>query len=228
MDQLVADIRAARSSLAAAGPPRERTPGDFERVSLPAADADVLTSVLRSEQVHSVAEIGLAYGASALAVAEALATQSGSITHVIIDPFQDQFDNVGIELLADVGWDEKCDFLPEESQFALPRLVIEDTAVDAAFVDGSHHFHNVFVDLYFLQRLVSPGGLVVLDDCQWPSVATAADYFVSNLGWREADLPSSTRLTAFRLPDPPAHPRFDQFEPFGAGRPGYRPAGAPP
>jgi hypothetical protein len=55
---------------------------------------------------------------------------------------------------------------------------------DAAFVDGSHHFHNVFVDLRFLWGLVRPGGLIILDDCQWPSVATAVRYFELNIGRR--------------------------------------------
>ena len=57
-------------------------------------------------------------------------------------------------------------------------------SADAAFVDGSHVFHNIFVDLYYLQMIVRPGGLVVLDDYWWPGVATAARYFETNLGWR--------------------------------------------
>jgi hypothetical protein len=37
----------------------------------------------------------------------------------------------------------------------------------AAFVDGGHMFHNVFVGLFYLQTIVRPGGLVVLDDYWW-------------------------------------------------------------
>jgi len=40
---------------------------------------------------------------------------------------------------------------------------------DAAFVDGGHVFHNVFVDLFYLRELVRPNGLVILDDCNYPS-----------------------------------------------------------
>lgn len=29
---------------------------------------------------------------------------------------------------------------------------------DAAFVDGSHVFHEVFLDLYYLRKVVKPGG----------------------------------------------------------------------
>ena len=64
---------------------------------------------------------------------------------------------------------------------------------DAAFVDGSHVFHNVFVDLYYLQMIVRPGGLIVLDDYWWPGVATAARYFETNLGWRPHALRTARR-----------------------------------
>lgn len=101
------------------------------------------------------------------------------------------------------------------SQLVLPRLVAEDFSADAAFVDGSHVFHNVFVDLYFLRDLVRPGGLIVLDDCHWPSVATAVHYFEINTGWRREPISPSTRLQAFRLPLGRVEPSFDEFKPFG-------------
>jgi predicted O-methyltransferase YrrM len=96
----------------------------------------------------------------------------------------------------------------------------EGLVADAAFVDGSHIFHNVFVDLVLLRSLVRPGGLVVLDDCDLPSVATALSYFERNTGWVREAIPSDTRLRAYRLPDPPVEPSFDDFKPFGlpAGR----------
>ena len=83
---------------------------------------------------------------------------------------------------------------------------------DAAFVDGSHRFHEVFVDLYFLRKLVRPGGLVVLDDVEWPSVASALAYFDLNLGWQSVDLGS--RLAGGRLPDELVEPAFTDFRPF--------------
>ena len=84
----------------------------------------------------------------------------------------------------------------------------------AAFVDGSHTFHHVFVDLYFLRELVRPGGLIVLDDCQWPSVATSVRYFEVNTGWQSQAISDPTRLRAFRLPDPRTEPAFEDFRAF--------------
>jgi hypothetical protein len=97
-------------------------------------------------------------------------------------------------------------------------MLTDGLRADAAFVDGSHIFHNVFVDLYFLRELVRPGGLIVLDDCQWPSVATAVRYYELNTGWRDQPIgDTATRLRAFRLPDPRVEPSFENFKPFGAG-----------
>jgi predicted O-methyltransferase YrrM len=212
----VGQIRAARRRLAADGPPRVRSGGDFERVCLPAADGDVLRDLLLAEKPGTVIEIGLAYGSSALAIAEALAAAgSGQARHVILDAYQKQFHGCGWAAIAEAGAAGLCCLVEERSQVALPRLLGEGLVADAAFVDGSHIFHNVFVDLFYLRELVRPGGLVILDDCRYPSVATAVRYFEVNTGWRPELIAQPTRLRAFRLPEPRTEPSFESFRPFG-------------
>lgn len=214
--ELVARVQRIRRKLAGAGADDERTDGDFDRVSLPGDDADVLRDVLLGENARVVIEIGLAYGTSALAIAEALVSEgTGRADHVIIDAFQDQFHDVGWNAIVAAGLEDVCSLLRERSQLALPRLVADGFVADAAFVDGSHIFHNMFVDLFFLRDLVRPGGLVVLDDCQWPSVSTAVRYFEINTGWQPEPIDRHTRLRAYRLPNPRAEPSFEDFEPFG-------------
>jgi hypothetical protein len=116
------------------------------------------------------------------------------------------------------------------SSIALPHLVAEGLVADAAFVDGSHRFHEVFVDLYFLGKIVRPGGLIVLDDDWAPSVRTAVRYYEQNLGWTAisdafaggtrrtiGDDPAAEavpRCKAVRLPDPSFEPPFEEFHPF--------------
>ena len=176
----------------------------------------MLRDLLLAENARVVIEVGLAYGSSALAVAEALvADGTEGATHVIIDPFQDQFHEAGWNALVTVGLAGVCLLLRERSQLALPRLVADGVVADAAFVDGSHIFHNVFVDLFFLRELVRPGDLVVLDDCCWSSVATAVRYFELNTGWQEEPMAAETRLRVYRLPNPKVEPSFESFEPFG-------------
>jgi len=212
---LHARIQAARRRLATDGPPRVRAVGDFDKVSIPASDGDVLRDLLLAESARTVIEIGLAYGSSALAIAEALAATGSEARHVIIDAYQEKFDGSGWAAIVEAGLTGICSLVEERSQLALPRLVSDGFAADAAFVDGSHIFHNVFVDLFYLRELVRPGGLVILDDCSFPSVATAARYFEVNTAWEPEPIAQPTRLRAFRLPKIRTEPDFQSFRPFG-------------
>jgi predicted O-methyltransferase YrrM len=209
-------IRQARRLLAAHGPPRVRADADFERVSLPAGDCDVLRDLLLAEKPSTVIEIGLAYGSSALAIAEALvAAGSGDAQHLIVDAYQELFHGSGWAAITEAGLAGLCCLIAERSQIALPGLLGDGFVADAAFVDGSHIFHNVFVDLFYLRELVRPGGLVILDDCSYLSVGTAVSYFEVNTGWTPEPIARPTRLRAFRLPKVRTEPSFEDFRPFG-------------
>jgi predicted O-methyltransferase YrrM len=224
-----ARVRDVRRRLAEDGPPWTRPhERDFETVTMPERDCDLVRDLLIAEGVETVVEVGLAYGSSALAIGEALvALDPPKPQHVIIDPFQETgYANVGWTLMRDAGLDSIARLLVDWSSIALPELLTEGPVADAAFVDGSHRFHEVFVDLYFLRKLVRPGGLVIMDDVWTPSVRTAVRYYEQNLGWTA--LPDAfadgsvwhvngepvIRCAAFRLPDQPTEPSFEDFHPF--------------
>jgi predicted O-methyltransferase YrrM len=208
-------VRAVRAALHAGGPARSRPfEGDFERVALPAADCDILRDALVAHRAHVVIEVGLAYGSSALSIGEALCSSGrADVSHIVIDPFQaTAYGNVGLDALNAAGLADHTTFIGEASSIALARLAADAFTADAAFVDGSHRFHEVFVDLYFLRKLVRPGGLIILDDAAWPSVAAALRYFDLNLGWRPVAI--AGRLTARQVPEEPFEPAFTDFKPF--------------
>jgi len=231
-DDRLTRIRAVRSRLADDGPARTRGERDFETITLPGRDCDLLRDLLVAERVTTVVEVGLAYGSSALAIGEALVTvDAPQPRHIVIDPFQQPaFSNVGWDLLCAAGLDPIARLMTVPSSMALARLVTDGVVADAAFVDGSHRFHEVFVDLYFLGTVVRPGGLVVVDDDWTPSVRTAVRYFERNLGWtaladafaggtvetigRDPAGAAVARCRALRLPDPPVEPPFEAFQPF--------------
>lgn len=220
-------VRDVGRRLARDGPPWTRDHADdFDVVTVPERDCDALRDLLIAEGAETVVEVGLAYGRSALAIGEALiSVGAGRPLHVIIDPLQaTEWSNVGWQLLRSAGLDTIARLVLRPSSMALPQLVAEGLAADAAFVDGSHRFHEVFVDLSFLRKLVRPGGIVVLDDHWWPPVRSAARYFELNMGWRvvpgafdSGTIDAQTgraRLLALRLPDPPFEPAFEHFQPF--------------
>ncbi|MFE0331239.1 class I SAM-dependent methyltransferase [Streptomyces sp. NPDC058960] len=226
-------VREVRRRLAHEGPAwtRDRE-ADFETVTVPERECDQLRDLLISEGAQTVVEIGLAYASSALAIGEALITVNPPHPrHIIIDPFQERdWSNVGWDLLCSAGLDSIASLMPTPSSIALPQLLAEGIRADAAFVDGSHRFHEVFVDLYFLRKIVRPGGLIVIDDDWAPSVRTAVRYYERNLGWTAipdafpgeavttagAASPSEprSRCKALRLPDPSFEPPFEEFHAF--------------
>lgn len=216
LDNRLQRVRSVRAELHAAGPVRSRPyDGDFERVALPEADCDILRDALIAHGAQVVIEVGLAYGSSALAIGEALCSTGATSdrSHIVIDPFQaTAYANVGWGVLNAAGLAAQTTLIEEQSSIALARLTQSGFAADAAFVDGSHRFHEVFVDLYFLRKLVRPAGLIILDDATVPSVATALRYFELNLRWQPVSI--SGRLTARRLPDEPFEPAFTDFKSF--------------
>jgi predicted O-methyltransferase YrrM len=220
-------VRDVRRRLAHDGPPwtRDRA-DDFDTVTVPERDCDAPRDLLIAEGAEIVVEVGLAYGSSALAIGEALvAGGARRPLQVIIDPMQaTEWSNVGWQMLRSAGLDTIARLVLQPSSIALPQLIAEGFTADAAFIDGSHRFHEVFVDLYFLRKIVRPGGIIVLDDDWWPSVRTAEHYFETNMGWRV--VPGAfdagtidpetgrTRVQALRLPNPPFEPAFERFQPF--------------
>ncbi len=233
MTQRLERIREVRRRLAREGPVRTRGgERDFETVTVPEHDCDLLRDVMVREGVETVVEVGLAYSSSTLAIAEALVlADRPNQRHIVIDPFQESaWSNVGWELLCAAGLDSIARLMLAPSSAALPQLVTEGVVADAAFVDGSHRFHAVFVDLYFLHRIVRPGGLIVVDDDWTPSVRSAVRYYERNLGWtaipdafatgtvrcigNDPDAGVVPRCRAVRLPDPLFEPPFEEFRPF--------------
>jgi len=232
-EERITRVRQVRRRLVREGPSRTRPrESDFETVTLPERDCDLLRDLLIAEGAVTVVEVGLAYASSALAIGEALVTIGPPHPrHVVIDPFQETaWSNVGWELLRSAGLDSIATLMLAPSSIALAQVATEGLIADAAFVDGSHRFHEVFVDLYFLRKIVRPGGLIVLDDNWAPSVRTAACYYEHNLGWTAIPdaFASGTpwtigtgpaakavpRCRAFRLPDPSFEPPFEEFRPF--------------
>jgi predicted O-methyltransferase YrrM len=208
-----------------AGDPISLAPHSIER-----PQGEALRDLAVAEGATTTIEVGLALGMSALFLCQAVMRRGGH--HVAIDPFQEEsWKGAGLRTLRDAGVDDVVEVIEEESQLALPRLVSEGRQFDFAFVDGDHRFEGVFLDLYYMTRLVKPGGLVVVDDMWMPAVRTAVAYVEKNFAatlehdalpgafkWRQRPMsrgvPSGTGDTAvLRLPTERPPLRWDEFVP---------------
>lgn len=200
--------------------------------SLTLSDYECLNRLARAEKATRTIETGLCLGFSALAFLEAGCAIDDHV-HVAIDPFESSvWGNAGIRAVREAGLSNRFEFFEEPSQLVLPSLLRDGRGFDMGFIDGNHRFEHAFIDLYYLSRLVRPGGLIVVDDADMAPVGLAVSYFLTNMGCRSVlmdpgtgDLVDSTglrpvvggsRLTALRLPAPPSIGTWDEFTPFTA------------
>jgi predicted O-methyltransferase YrrM len=142
------------------------------------AEGDFLYQLISSDDsITKTLEVGCAFGLSSLHICEALRNRSGA-SHVIIDPKQiDVWHGVGITHLerAGIGF---FDFICEPSELALPDLLrSRSESFDLIFIDGWHTFDQTMLDMFYANRLVRLGGYIVIDDCNWKSVAAAVSYY---------------------------------------------------
>jgi predicted O-methyltransferase YrrM len=157
---------------------------DLFPVAVPPAEGETLRRCVTSTGASSTIEVGLGYGISALYLCAGLLDNGHPGHHVVIDPNQaTRFGECGLQFLEDADVREMVEYYPEGSETVLPRLLGEGRMFDLGFVDGNHRFDSVFVDLFYLGRMLNPGGIIMVDDYQLAGVARAVAFFVNNLGW---------------------------------------------
>ena len=166
-------------------------------------------------------EVGLSFGGSCLTFAATHRDLGAapSHQHVALDPFQKQvWDDTGLMAVERAELTGFVDFRPAFSSLELPRLMEAKEQYDLVYIDGSHLFEDVFVDFYFVSRLLSESGVVVFDDCCDPHVRKVLSFIRRNLGssfvelnlgpyradggasikYRAAKMLARTQMTAFR------------------------------
>ncbi len=120
-------------------------------------------------------EIGFAYGISTLYTCDALSKHERDWHHTVIDPVQStQWQGVGLSNIQRAGYGDLVTLIEEGSETALPRLMSGNRTFDAAFIDGWHSFDHALVDFFYLNRMLKVGGLIILDDAHYPSIARLA------------------------------------------------------
>jgi predicted O-methyltransferase YrrM len=193
-----------------------------------------LRALVAAERATSTVEVGFAVGLSCLHICSGLLRgEAGQPHHVAIDPTERSYwGNAGKLLVERAGLDELVELVEVESQLALPRFVEEGRRFDIAFVDGDHRFDPAFVDLVFMDRLVRPGGVIVVDDMWMPAVRVAVSFFEANLGhellpdalpdgfrwtrgfYRRGIRPGRGETAVLRLPPERVDRPWDHFAPF--------------
>jgi predicted O-methyltransferase YrrM len=149
-----------------------------------------LTRLMMEHRPERTLEVGFAFGASALVFTDGhrkLGHQGQR--HVAIDPWEsDGWDNIGLENIKREGLLEYLDFRAALSALELPHLLGQGATFDMIYIDGSHDFDDVFVDAYYSGRLLSPGGIMLLDDSPHAPIAKVVRLLRKDRRLTEVDL----------------------------------------
>jgi len=140
----------------------------------------LLANVFGQIQPTTSLEVGFAYGLSTLYICEALEKLNRPARHIVIDPFQTtQWRGIGLRNVTRAGYDKFVELHEQKSEIALPQLLAQGTVLDVALIDGWHTFDHALVDFFYINKMLHSGGVVVLDDATYPSVAKLVDHILT-------------------------------------------------
>jgi len=143
----------------------------------------VLRELILEFKPRDTLEIGLAFGGSALTCLATLREiwESQAFSHSAIDPYQKSvWDNVAVKLIEKEGLEKNFTCMDGFSCYVLPDLIRQKRQYGLVYIDGSHLFEDVFLDMYFVNDLLLENGIVVFDDCLDPHVAKVIKFVKRN------------------------------------------------
>jgi predicted O-methyltransferase YrrM len=139
--------------------------------SVSEAEGALLQRIIAAVKPTTTLEVGMAYGVSTLFICDALARHGNAAHHHVIDPHQhSEWRGIGIAHVREAGYAERITLHEEGSEVALPRLLGQGFQIEFAFIDGFHTFDHTLIDFFYINKMLSVGGAIVIDDVQMPSV----------------------------------------------------------
>lgn len=160
----------------------------------------VLHAAVEAARPRLGCEVGLAFGLSTLYILDAMQAHGGGRL-IGMDPAQHDgtWRGGGLHNVQRAGFADRYELLEETSQLALPKLAGCGTRIQFGFIDGWHTFDHALVDFFYLDMMMDPGGVVVLDDVGYPGLQRLAHFIVSNRDYELLDLDQRPVPTGWRV-----------------------------
>jgi predicted O-methyltransferase YrrM len=146
-------------------------------------------------------EVGLGSGISSLYILEAMKAHGGK-TLIGMDPSQFNthtdrttdthghvYNGIGLYAIKKSGYGSYYKFYNSTSQQILPQLVGKQTHVNFAFIDGWHTFDHTLIDFFYIDQLLTVGGIVVFHDISFPSINSVCSFVSSNRNYIRLQIP---------------------------------------
>ncbi len=112
----------------------------------PIPQCEFLQEIIRENKFKAALEIGMAFGTSSLAIAEAVAENGGTI--VSMDPYETcNYNANGVDMVRKGGFD--VEFYEDFSHVILPKLGAEGRTFDFAYIDSTKMVDWLMTDFFF-------------------------------------------------------------------------------
>ncbi|MBM3314827.1 class I SAM-dependent methyltransferase, partial [candidate division WOR-3 bacterium] len=158
------------------------------------ADALILQQMVRFTRARTTLETGVAFGLSTLAICDALAQVGPGWKHCGVDPEQTSVHGgAALASLKRAGLDSGFELLEGPSHLMLPKLLERGVVLDLAFIDGWHTFDYTLLDFFYIDKLLRPGGIVLLHDISWPSKRKVLRFILTHRRYQRIPLRAPTR-----------------------------------
>jgi predicted O-methyltransferase YrrM len=191
VNQLLEEILRTGKCLDAQGRERKVTG------AVPREDALVLQEMVRFVKAKTGLETGVAFGVSTLAICEALDEPGAKLYGV--DPEQNSVHGgAALASLKRAGLAGRFELLEGPSHLMLPKLLEKGIVLDFAFIDGWHTFDYTLLDFFYIDKMLRPGGVVLLHDRSWPSKQKVIRFIKTHRKYRELPVKSSVRPGFFK------------------------------
>jgi predicted O-methyltransferase YrrM len=151
----------------------QRRPGE-KSDSISTEEANFIHDLITKNKIKKTLEIGLSYGFSAAHIIHATRSK-----HVVVEPFAQARDDLGIKNLASLDYLQYLELREERSHNALPSLVNENKQFEFIFIDGGHKYDEIFIDWYYSDLLLEPHGFILFHD-DWMRSSQLVGSFIRN------------------------------------------------
>ena len=134
----------------------------------------------------NVLEIGCANGVSGMVITNQICLNGGG-SLISIDPFQTpQWQDVGkyninkvVDEFKKKNIISQHEVIQEFSSIVLKKYVKTSRLFDCIFIDGSHDFIDVVVDIFCSIKILKKGGIMILDDVLHDGVKLVVDELIN-------------------------------------------------
>ena len=138
-------------------------------------EARFIFDFIKKHGIKKTLETGFAYAKSASHI-----IASTREKHISIDPFQDNYQRLGLKNIEKLGLKSYLNLREDYSHNVLPEIVKSGEKYEFIFIDGDHKFDGEFVDFYYADLLLEEKGYILLHDTWMRSTRLVMKFIKSN------------------------------------------------